>query len=76
MVNTISLSGTPPKPRLSLWANPYQILRRDWLSRAASLPGKSLAVALALLLLVTAIAVLLLVRGWRPAVGARRETHC
>ena len=49
MLNTISPSGTPPKPRLSLWAKPYQILRMDWLSRASTLPGKSLAVALALL---------------------------
>ena len=49
MLNTISSLGTPPKPRPSLWANPYQILRMDWLSRASTLPGKSLAVALALL---------------------------
>ena len=49
MQNTISPSGVPSKPKPSLWANPYQILRMDWLSRASTLPGKSLAVALALL---------------------------
>ena len=49
MLDNISPSGTPPKPRLSLWANPHQIVRMDWLSRASTLPGKSLAVALALL---------------------------
>ena len=49
MLPTIPLSSQLSKPLPCLWANPYQIVRMDWLSRAAALPGKSLAVALALL---------------------------
>jgi hypothetical protein len=49
MLPTIPLSSGLPKPMSSLWVNPHQIVRMDWLSRAAALPGKSLAVALALL---------------------------
>ncbi len=52
MLPTIPLSSGLSKPMPSLWVNPHQIVRMDWLSRAAALPGKSLAVALALLHLV------------------------
>lgn len=41
-------STSAAKAQPSLWPSPYKIVRMDWLSRAAALPGKTLAVGLAL----------------------------